>query len=266
MSGVFEFNSYKPFLKEHIKTNVKRGYQATLARACGCQPSYLSQVMSGKAHLTEDHVAGMAGFVGMSKLETDYLLCLVQTERAASVQLKAFLRSKADDLRARQNELRERIPNVKKSKPDIEKFYFSSWYWSAIHVATSVPEYQTAEALAERFALPLVKVREVLEKLQSIGFVALEHSRWKYKTGAAHLAREAVMTELNHTHWRHRAVRDIQIDTGESLHYTSVVAMTKADALKMREVLIQTIAKTRTISDPSECEEVYCFDMDFFRA
>ena len=79
------------------------------------------------------------------------------------------------------------------------------------------------------------------------------------------MPRESIMTELNHTHWRHRALLDIQRQLTETIHYTSVFSMSKIDVKNVREFLVQTIAKSREITDPSEPEEIFCLSVDFFK-
>ncbi len=52
--SVFSFRSYKEFLKSvTIIHKNERGFQAKLAKACGCQASYLSQVLNGKAEFID---------------------------------------------------------------------------------------------------------------------------------------------------------------------------------------------------------------------
>lgn len=267
MISPMDHQDYKTFLRLHLQEHKSnRGYQASLARACGCQPSYLSQVITGKSHLTTDHVIEMAQFVGLSPLETEYLLCLLLLARASSQQLRKFTEEKMQTLRQQHTDLSFRIANLKKPKKGIENFYYSSWYWSAVHVATSVPQYQYPQALAARFSLPIAKINEILIKLEMHNLVRHENGRWIYNTGDSHLSRKSEMVELNHTHWRLRALKDVQVDTGDSLHYTSVVAMTKEDAKKIRELIVQSILGLRAISGPSDSEEVYCINMDLFMA
>lgn len=265
--NLLDYSDYKKFLKQHLRLHkAQRGYQAALARACGCQPSYLSQVMTGKSHLTEDHAAEMARFLGMDAPQTDYLLCLVRMARAGSPYLKSVLKERAEEAKHRHEILHERLSKTNKPKKELESFYYTSWYWSAIHVATSIQEYQTPKALADRFCLPIGKVNEVLAKLETIGFVEHKNGLWKYKSGEAHLPKDSRLAELNHMHWRHRALGDVQVASEDSLHYTSVVVMTKEDSKKIRELMIQWIANSREISDPSDCEEVYCLNLDLFKA
>ncbi len=263
--SLFEYSNYKDYLKNVIAENShQRGFQAVLAKAAGCQPSYLSQALTGKAELLPDHAAGIADHLEFSEFETEYFIHLVLLGRASTSSLIKIIEKKLAQMRTAQNQLINRMPAQTKINKEIEKFYYSSWYWLAIHIATSTPKLQTIKALSERLALPVTKVKSTLEVLQKYGLVKLENDRWKYNSGASHLGSDSLMTEMNHMHWRNRAILNVQKDEGNSLHYTSVVSMTLVDAVKMKEFLTQMISKSRKISDPSVPEEVFCFNLDFF--
>ncbi len=263
--SLFQYLTYKDFLKAVIGENkAQRGFQAALAKAAGCQPSYLSQTLTGKAELLPDHAAGMAEHLELSELETEYFLNLVLLGRASTPTLKKILEKKLLQIRTAQNQLVNRMPAQTKISKEVEKFYYSSWYWLAIHIATSTPNLQTIKALSERLNLPAMKIKGCLETLQKYGLVQFEQDRWKYSKGASHLAKDSLMTEMNHMHWRNRAILNVQKDEDDSLHYTSVVSMTGEDAFKLKEFLVQMISKSRKFSDPSVPEEVFCFNLDFF--
>src|SRR5258707_1252594 len=51
----FDYKDYRLFLKALCRQpEAKRGFQAALAKAAGCQSSYLSQVLQGNVHVTKD--------------------------------------------------------------------------------------------------------------------------------------------------------------------------------------------------------------------
>lgn len=266
MSDVLQFSSYKEFLKSVIHDHRdQRGFQTRLAEAANCQPSYLSQSLHGKADLMPDQAIGIAEFLELNEIESDFFLNLVSLARATSKPLKTFLEKKMAHLQVSANRLEKKLGSSAPMSPEIEKFYYTSWYWTAIHIATSVSKLQTVKALAEWLSLPTKKIRYCLDELKHHGLVKQKGDQWIYHGGATHLPAESLMTELNHTHWRQRAILDVQREIESSLHYTSVVSMSAEDAKKMRDFLVQTISKSRKISDPSSPEDVFCFNLDFYK-
>ena len=73
MLAPFEFSRALDYLDAQIRSNktVYR-YKSSLSEAAGCQLSYLSQVLAGKAQLNPDHAAGLSGFWGHSDFESDF--------------------------------------------------------------------------------------------------------------------------------------------------------------------------------------------------
>lgn len=73
MIDLFQFDSYKAYLKRVLLDHSsERGFQAKMARAAGCQPSYLTQTLRSEVELTPDHGAKLAKFLSMNGPETDY--------------------------------------------------------------------------------------------------------------------------------------------------------------------------------------------------
>lgn len=265
MDSVFSAKNYKEYLKKIIDLNhEERGFQARMAEAAGCQPSYLSQVLKGKVDLLPDHSVGIAKFLQLSNLESDMLHTLIQKDRARMKDYQVYLQQKIEKLKETRNLLQERL-NVQKASKSIEHFYYSSWYWSAIHISTSISSLQTPENLSKRFGLSIAKIRTILETLQKYNLVEYTNGRWIFHKPAGHLSRDSAMTELNHAHWRQRAILNVQSDDADAVHYTSVLTIKPDDFIRIRDTLIQAISDSRKISDPSPSEEIYCLTLDFFK-
>jgi hypothetical protein len=73
------------------------------------------------------------------------------------------------------------------------------------------------------------------------------------------------MSATNHSNWRYRAIRDLSEGGADSIHFTSVYAISRADAEKMKEIIAAAIVKQKDLAAPSREEEIFCFNCDFFR-
>src|SRR5436309_16129314 len=92
---LFTYTSYKAYLIDRIEQNKDlRGYQSQLARAAGCQRSFLSQVLNGKFDLSREHAAELSRFWGLDPLETEYFIGLVDLARAGSGHLRKLTETK----------------------------------------------------------------------------------------------------------------------------------------------------------------------------
>lgn len=141
-----------------------------MAEAAGCQRSYLSQVIHGNVHLVPDHAYGLSQYFGLSDEEREYFITMLEYARATSEDYKEHIRGKLQELKGEKHSEQKVAP----------KSYFSSWHWSAIHLLTNLPEYQSPKKLAEFLRLPEDSVRLSLETLAKVGLVKKEKQTWKF--------------------------------------------------------------------------------------
>ena len=262
---VFNFDSYKTLLRTQIKSNSKiRGYQARMAEAAGCQPSYFSQMLSSKVDLTLDHASGIADFLELHGLEQDYFFTLVNHARASTEGLRRILKQKLDAMKTAHLEVSNRVSHSGRKSEEIERVYYSSWTWTAVHIAVSCKDLQTIGAIAKHLGLRIQEVQNILEQLRDWGFVERKSEKWIFKTGATHLSPKSPMNETNHLNWRARAANAIQKTQEDSLHYSSVFTVSVEDYKNLKELVIQTIVKSRDLIAPSESEKLVCLNCDVF--
>lgn len=261
---VFLFDDYKDFLRSSIAENKQRGAQSLLADAAGCQRAFISQVLNSHIHLTMDHAAGIASYLNFSELETDYFVELVAMARAATESMRKLIFRRLKDLRRRRADLTEKFS--KASSGDLHTLYYSSWHWMAIHVLTSITQFQTASAISEHLGIPLVKTEEILSGLLKMGILEKSKSgRWSPTAKDIFLSRSSPMTFTNHWNWRLKALENIQAGDQDSLHYTAVVALSRKDAEKIKTMLVEFIETSRKIIAPSPEEKLIALALDFFR-
>jgi uncharacterized protein (TIGR02147 family) len=266
-TDLFSFDDFREFIRSEVKRNRdSRGYQTRLATAAGCQRSYLSQVIHSHVLITPDQALGMAGFWGLDEYQTEYFLDLVNLARASTTALRNRLQSRLDLAREKNTDLSRRLaPRALKPKAEIESRYYSSWYWSAIHIATCLGSLRTSGDIARRFGLAVPLVEQVLKDLESAGLVAREQGKWKIAIRHLHLGKESPFMVAHHTHWRQKAIGKIQKGDFSDLHYASILALGQRDFREVQEVLLQTISKVRHQVETAPDEEVAVFTCDFFR-
>lgn len=87
-----------------------------------------------------------------------------------------------------------------------------------------------------------------------------------YKIGLTkiHLPKDSPQIQRHHTNWRMQAIRSIDINNPQDLHYSTVVAMASRDRPKIREILIKAIEECRNVIKDSGEEGVQSICIDFF--
>jgi len=104
-----------------------------------------------------------------------------------------------------------------------------------------------------------------LEQLAAWGLVQQEGNRWKYLAGTFHLPKESPLVIQHHHNWRDRAVLDAQLASDESLHYTNVQTVSRADIRILKELMLNFVSNCKEILDPSAEEDVVAITCDLFR-
>jgi uncharacterized protein (TIGR02147 family) len=262
---VLTYDDYKVFLRAQVsEARPTRGFMAKLAKAAGCQRSYLSQVLSSHVQLTPDQAFALARFFGLNSGESEYFRLLVDLERCATAELKADIKYRLEQIRHQQMKITNRITS-QKTNGENYLTYYSSWIWSAIHYLASIPEMQTPEKISERLRLPLPTVVACLDKLVEMRFLIYEDKKYKHKGESLHLQSDSPLTVLHHNNWRQRALLDAQeLGNNKSIHYSSVFTMSRKDFLLLHELTLQFLERGRQIISPSTEEALYCVTCDLF--
>lgn len=263
----FDFDDYRTVLKELIHgRDAKRGKQTELAAAMGCQPSYLLQVLKQKAELTEDHGLKLCQHLGYDDEETEYFVLLLRISRAATSELVQFLQKKRITL---QRESREIGPHVDaKALAESEKFlsqYFAGWIASTLHVATSSRKYQTNLALAERFSLPIETVDLALKFLEKADLVDRDGKNFSFSGASFHLPRTSALNTTHQTSRRLQALRSIELNDEEDVHFSSIFTLDRKTYLELRKQVRDLIADSHRRIHAGGTDEVYGLCLDLFR-
>ena len=264
-ADLFALESYKSFMNEALLGTNRRGELSRAAEFIGSQRSFLSRVIATKLHLTRDQAFGLCDFWNFSGLSRDYFLTLVDFERSSQPEYKKFLKAQLEKLRTEQRNLNERVGRKSFDFNGFENKYFSSWCWSAIHFLTAIPKYQTIAAIEERLNLPKSLVKLILVALEENSLVRSQDGKYIFNSGEFHFSVTENLSTLNHQHWRQRAMLSSLEPNPDQVHFTNLQTMSLKDALKIRDLILESIAKISKISNPSEPEEAFAINLDFFK-
>lgn len=266
MIEIFNFDDYRAYLKAKVLEGKDSwGMWARLAKAAGCQATYLSQAMKGKVLLTADHIIGIANYLSLSDPEKDYLLLLLDLARAGTKPLKEYLQSKIKKIRAERDDIAKRFNQPKLEIGAKESLYYSAWFWSAIHIIVTIPEFKTSAAIANRLLIPIQLVDHALATLEFHGIVQRSGNKWNLLTSDIHIPKDSPMIGMHHSNWRQKAVNDALTPNTEGVHFTGVYSISKSDLQHLKEKILDLIEYSRKVVGPSKEEELVCMNCDFFK-
>lgn len=264
--SLYSSDSYISVIKRKISEKKEKwGLVSEMAAACNCQKSHLSRVISGRVHLTLEQAAGLCEYFGFNEVETEYFLNLVQYERAGTKQLKNKIEKRIKHIRQEQEDLSKRLNKPSIGVEQKEILYYSAWYWSAIHVLVSIPQYQTVRAVAQKLSLSEAMVLYCLEVLEQYDLVGRNGVTWKTTSTPIHLSKKSSLIGLHHNNWRARGVLSAQNTQDDGIHYTVIQSVSYSDFEKIKQIFLETIEEYMKTAGPSKEEELVCFCLDWFR-
>lgn len=88
--AVYDFSNYRDYVIHRVQNMPRRGRGEfrKMSLALGMHTSSVSQVFKGQKQLTLEQGALLASYLGLNELEADYLLNLIEKERAGNSDLK----------------------------------------------------------------------------------------------------------------------------------------------------------------------------------
>jgi uncharacterized protein (TIGR02147 family) len=267
MKTLYSYDHYKPYLYDLVSAeDAPRGLRAQMAKAIGCQAAYFSQVLNGKAELTEDQAIKLSRFLQFNRLESDYFLILIRLARATTPELRTYLEEERGHLKSRHADLRNRVD----SKPmqdnlELVTRYFGSSLPSTIHMSTASPTYRTAAAIAKRFQLDLATVQDCLHWLSEIGYVVKsKQGQYEFAGPSVYLPKDSPINAAYQIHRRMQAVRAIDRGSDKGLHFSSVFTLDRQTLLEVEELLKKAIEKSHKKIHAGGCDELYGMCVDLF--
>ena len=267
MVSVFDFSDYKKYILEKIDSMPAkgRGIRLALSQFLGCQTAYISQVLNQHVHFSLEQSVKINAYFKHTKDEARFFLLLVQLGRAGSFELEEFIRSEISEILIKREDLQNRL-RIKENLDEVNQhIYYSSWHYAAIHVILSIPGYDNAKKIASYYGMDQNQVQDILDFLTSTGLVREIEGRYEIGETRIHLGKQSIQIRRHHTNWRNRAINSIDTNSPESLHYSSVLTISKKDVKKLKVTLNKALDECKEIIRESPEEEVQVFNIDLFK-
>jgi uncharacterized protein (TIGR02147 family) len=263
--SVFDFDDYKPFVREFIQRLPHRGrgqYRA-MAKHLRVHTTLLSHVFRGTKELTAVQGCALASFLRLGELDADYLLALIESNRAGTHELKSAITRRLAQLRERRSQLEHRIPGARSLSGEERATFYSQWYYSAVRLASSLPSMRDATAIAERLRLPIELVRDALEFLLESNLIRKNGDGFELVAKRTHLGASSPLAAVHHRNWRVVAMNRYERMSSRDLAFTSPVTLSRADAANVREVLVGAVSAVTKLVEPSPSESLCLLNIDW---
>ncbi len=265
--GILTYNDYRDFINAHMYgQHAERGLQAKMARAMECQASYLVQVAKGAADFTEDQAYRLAKHLQWNELETDYFFVLLRLARAGTPELKSFLQKKRKEILLQSEKLEKKVGSQSPvMDQEVLARYFSNSIPTTVHIATSSPNYRTANEISKRLALPIEIVKETLDFLVDCKLIKKEKSEYSYSGESLHLPRTSSLNQPHQVGRRIQAIRSLQQDSYEDMHFSSIFTLDASSLQKLKEIFTAAVEESHKTIHRGGNDEIYSITLDLFK-
>ncbi len=261
--NLFEHEDYRHFINGCLKMEKRAGARSRLARAVHCSPSWMTRVLSGHVQLTPDQALATAQYLHLNEGETDYLLLLVERERASTPSLRKRLEGKLEELkRVNRGFATSAKANLKVTEKDTARYY-ASWTSSAVHVACMIKP-MSVEEVARQTKLTPEAVSKILGELKQIGLVSNQGGKWQASGKSIHLSADHPMAAVTHSSWRSHTIHQLQQNAERGLHYSAVHCLSAKDLEQVRKILKDAVLECRSVIEASTSEELAVFCVDWY--
>lgn len=268
MKDVFLYNDYKILLKakiDDLNSQGHRGVKSKLAHFAQCQPAYLSQVLHGSSQLSLEQIDSFCSYFNWNEDEREFAVTLLSKQRAATESLRKYFDLHLQAIRERCLQVGKHIAHEDQVSESARAQYYGSWIYPAIHIVLGLPEVRTESQIARRLQLPLSIVRSALEFLVESRLVEKRGSVFLVLQNAVHLPRNHPSFASFHSVMRGLSARAPEFDCKSDIFYSSIVTLSKNDALRVSRIFLRSIQQTNKIIAPSGDEELMALNIDFFR-
>jgi len=264
---MFEFEDYKLYVLQWIegKGSEKRGEFQRIAQALKVHPTLVSHIFRGEKNLSLEQASRLCRYLGLSQLETDYFLLLVQRAKSGSLELTQVFDRQIEELRKRSKTLAHRVTRDTILTDEDKATFYSNWYYSGIRLLTSIPKYQTKAAIEENFQLPMSLISDALEFLTRTGLCRYDGRHYSMGPALTHLESSSKWVSRHHVNWRLKAIEQQSQMTEEDLMFSGPLTLSKKDAAQFRETLLQLIQELGQLAKASKEEELRCFNLDWVK-
>ncbi len=266
-NDVFEYRSYRLFLKDFLKNQPKQGHglRSQWAQAVGCQVAFISHVLNGTYDLSAEQCEALARHLGFNREETEFFLLLNLSERSGTVSLKKLYQQQIQDRLQVRNQVRHRMKIQEDLSLEDQAIYYSGWLYSAVHILLTIPDFQESpEKIAEYFHKPLAEIRKIMDFLESRGFIKKTKGKWQVTNQFIIVNKDSPLYIQQQSFWRNKAIDSISNKDMDEIHFASVFSLSEEDVRKVREILLKSIESSTDVIKPSKEEKLYAICMDFF--
>ncbi len=264
---IYDYTCYKKYINEYIKAMPKsgRGQFLQLSKALQCHSTLISQIFNGERELNLEQALRLCDHYGFEHRERRFFLTMVEFSRAGDFKLRQHFSGELKVQREEALDLENRLKVKTTLEPHEKARFYSDAIYSIVRLATTLEGVSDTKTLASHLGIEEDKANEILDFLISTGLVI--HDEEGLKIGKkTHVPKSDPLVLNHHRNWRLQGISAQARKKQEDLFYTGPMVISKKDFEVVKDKVGSFLEDFYKVVGPSECEELYCLNIDLFEA
>lgn len=263
--AIFDFKNHQEYLSYRLNSpSTKRGEKLRLSKHLGVQPSFVSQILNEKLCLSLEQAEATNNFLNHTTEESEFFILLTSRDRAGSKDLKSRYDQQIINIRLRRQEVVDRIGKKSELSPQAQSIYYSSWLYSTVHVASTIPALRNIDDLSQHLNLEKQLLLRIVEFLEESGLVLLKSGEIIPTNSWVRLDRSSPFVSQMHRNWRDIGIRNLERATANDLHFSGVYSTDLKTAQAFKDLLLDNLKVGLKEIERSKEEQLYVLGIDFF--
>ncbi|WP_413557174.1 TIGR02147 family protein [Bdellovibrio sp. HCB209] len=267
--NIFEFEDYRAFLKAYLASEESQasGKRKSLLASANMSSSYLTQILAGTKHLSNEQAYEIALDIGLTEKEIDYFLLITDIGRVGTVKLRQRMMKRLRVLQAEAKTVAAKVTTSRKLSDQQKAVYYSNWVYTGVRNLVPTEHGRNIKDIAAKLNVPEPRIESVVQALIEMGLIENRSEKGLvYHAGYTHLESTDPLVFRHHQNWRQRAIQRMDHYNENHLHYTCPMGLTRDQAAKLRDELLAEIKKLNQSLKENKIrpEVAYCLNIDLF--
>ncbi|MES2801732.1 MAG: TIGR02147 family protein [Bdellovibrionota bacterium] len=263
---VFKYTDYRQFLTEKLNEHgAKSGAKSALATSVGCQPGFISHVISGKAHFSLEQAQRANAFFKHGEEESNYFILIVSYSKAGTNELKDYFLKQIEKILQKEISVEKSVSTNINSKAEFSSEYYSNIYYQIVHMMLTIKPL-SAKSIADELKQNIDFISSVCKKLQDFGLLESVRDLFYAKSDIfIHLPKESPFIATHHTNFKILTIESVKKREKNDLHYSSLVTLSNEDVHIIKNLILEMNTKSIEKISQSKPECMYGYAFDFFK-
>ncbi len=267
---IYSFDDYRKALLSRIQAlkELRPDFTLTqIAEKAGMQPSYLTNVLKGRAEFNTDQIYRVAELLDLSADKIDFLILLLEYSRTSLPSRRSLLKNRIAEIRAKQLRADSVLDSKKMQISDLEQAqYYLDPFVEIIHMYLNLNSVEfDVPSISRRFGLSQKQTAKILDLLERLQLLVRQGKKWKVLGVTKHLTADSPFSRAHLVSHRQLAIDRIwRVGTETCYSFSGTFSCSEEAREKIKAEFLSFLKKFEKLVTESSSDELYQINFDLF--